>query len=56
MPRPLRLEFENAWYHVMSRGASRQKIFTSSHHRNMFMNLLGYIGKIKHMFFHSEKQ
>jgi hypothetical protein len=27
MPRPLRLEFENAWYHVMNRGAGKRNIF-----------------------------
>lgn len=40
MPRPLRLEYENAWYHVMNRGASHQNIFKSDIHRNEFLSLL----------------
>jgi len=27
MTRPLRIQYSNAWYHVMSRGRSRTKIF-----------------------------
>lgn len=40
MPRPLRIEFENAWYHVMNRGANQQTIFESDFHRNLFFELL----------------
>jgi putative transposase len=40
MPRPLRIIYPNAWYHVMNRGASRQKIFKNDIHRLMFINLL----------------
>lgn len=40
MPRPLRINYPNAWYHVMNRGAGRQKIFKNSMHRVMFLNLL----------------
>ena len=43
MPRPLRIEFENAWYHVMNRGANRQAIFKSTSHRNHFYTLLSEI-------------
>lgn len=43
MPRPLRIEFENAWYHVMNRGANRQAIFKSTRHRNLFYTLLSEI-------------
>src|SRR3990167_7924037 len=40
MPRPLRIEYEHAWYHVMNRGAHRQTIFTSNSHRDLFLSLL----------------
>lgn len=40
MPRPLRIQFENAWYHVMNRGAGRSKIFKNNSHRLIFLNLL----------------
>jgi REP element-mobilizing transposase RayT len=40
MPRPLRLEFENAWYHVMNRGAGHREIFKADKHREIFLDLL----------------
>jgi putative transposase len=40
MSRPLRIHYQNAWYHVMSRGARRQKIFRNTSHRIMFLELL----------------
>jgi putative transposase len=36
MSRPLRIEYENAWYHVMNRGIARQAIYHSAEHRNIF--------------------
>jgi putative transposase len=36
MPRPLRLEYEDAYYHVMNRGRGRQKIFHSKEYYNAF--------------------
>ena len=27
MARPLRIEYENAWYHIMNRGAGHRDIF-----------------------------
>lgn len=43
MPRPLRIEYENAWYHVMNRGANRQSIFQQDRHRDLFYTLLAEI-------------
>jgi putative transposase len=43
MPRPLRIEFANAWYHVMNRGANRQEIFKSNSDRNLFLSILSEI-------------
>jgi len=40
MPRPLRINYPNAWYHVMNRGAGKQKIFKNDMHRMMFLNIL----------------
>jgi putative transposase len=40
MPRPLRIEFENAWYHVMNRGASHQPIYQIKKHRYLFLEIL----------------
>ena len=40
MSRPLRIEFEGAWYHVMNRGSGRQDIFKTDDHRAYFLSLL----------------
>lgn len=40
MARPLRIEYDGAWYHVMNRGASRQPIFFSDDEREYFLSLL----------------
>jgi putative transposase len=41
MPRPLRLEYEGALYHVMSRGDRREDIFNDDRDRENFVGLLG---------------
>lgn len=40
MARPLRIEFEGAWYHVMNRGANRQNIFLNDYDYQYFLTLL----------------
>ncbi len=40
MARPLRIQFENAYYHVTCRGNARQKIFTGDGDYLKFLNLL----------------
>src|SRR3989338_951183 len=40
MPSPPRIEFENAWYHVMNRGAGRRAIFPDNSARELFLKLL----------------
>jgi len=40
MARPLRIEYEGAWYHVINRGAARQSIFTKKIHYELFLHLL----------------
>ena len=40
MPRPLRIEYENACYHVMNRGRSHQDIFHDKSYYQIFLNTL----------------
>ena len=40
MARPLRIQFENAYYHVTCRGNARQEIFTNDTDRSVFLDLL----------------
>jgi putative transposase len=46
MPRPLRIEFADAWYHVMNRGAGFQRIFKTIKHRQIFISLLAEVSKL----------
>jgi len=41
MPRPLRIEIPNAYYHVMNRGAGHRSIFLCTQHYKLFLQLLG---------------
>lgn len=41
MARPLRIEYENAFYHVTCRGNDRRNIFSSDDDRSAFLALLG---------------
>lgn len=43
MARQLRVNFKNAWHHVMNRGAAFKNIFLSDLHREKFLNLIGEI-------------
>ena len=40
MSRPLRVQYENAYYHVTCRGNARQNIFLSDHDRKRFLEIL----------------
>ncbi|MDR3492859.1 MAG: transposase [Gammaproteobacteria bacterium] len=53
MPRPLRIEYSCAWYHVMNRGANRMKIFTTDEHRQIFLKLLKEISLLFQIEIHS---
>ena len=46
MPRPLRIEFENAWYHVMNSGVGRRDIFKTDKQRKIFLNVVGKAVKV----------
>lgn len=41
MPRPTRIQYENAFYHVMNRGRGRQKIFHGKVYYQAFLKTLG---------------
>lgn len=43
MARPLRIEFDGAWYHVMNRGLEKRIIFRDDFDRQVFLDLLGNI-------------
>ena len=40
MARPLRIQYENAYYHVTCRGNARQGIFANDQDRSAFLDLL----------------
>ena len=40
MSRPLRIEFPNAWYHIMNRGRRSESIILQKHDYLMFLGLL----------------
>jgi putative transposase len=43
MPRPLRIQFEGAIYHVTSRGNAREKIFVDDEDRTAFLEVLAEV-------------
>ena len=53
MARPLRIEFEGAWYHVMNRGAGRKAIFRDDADRRYFLKLLQDISDRFHAEIHA---
>jgi len=40
MSRPLRIEYPDAWYHVMNRGRRSEEIFTDKQDYNTFLQLI----------------
>lgn len=53
MPRPLRIEFHGAWYHVMNRGANHQNCFILDELRKIFLALLAEISEKFNIEIHS---
>ena len=45
MPRPLRIEYENAYYHVMNRGRGRQQIFHDEDYYRTFLDTVAEANK-----------
>ena len=46
MARPLRIQYENAYYHVTCRGNARARIFLNDYDRKAFIDLLQRSGEI----------
>ncbi|WP_394713732.1 transposase [uncultured Desulfuromonas sp.] len=40
MSRPLRIEFQGAWYHVMNRGRRREDIYQDEEDFHLFLKIL----------------
>lgn len=40
MPRPNRIEFPGAWYHVIHRGTKKPALFLNDEHRHLFLSVL----------------
>ncbi len=53
MARPLRIEFPNAWYHVMNRGAKRAPIYHTDNDRTAFLNILSDVVETFHIEIHA---
>jgi putative transposase len=53
MSRSLRIEYENAWYHVMNRGARKMPIFNTYGERQLFLELLKQIHDRYHIEIHA---
>lgn len=53
MSRPLRIEFDGAWYHVINRGTGRRKIFLDHYDRKKFFSLLNEIHEIWNIEIHA---
>lgn len=53
MPRPLRIEIHDGWYHVMNRGVSHKNIFKNDKHRLTFLDLLGEAASLFQIKIHS---
>jgi len=49
MPRPLRIQYENAWYHVMNRGRLGEKIFEAKADYWSFVDLLKELNEVFHV-------
>lgn len=49
MARPLRIEFQGAYYHLMNRGANRQRIFLEDWDYKRFLNLLNECRTMWHL-------
>ncbi len=46
MSRPLRIQYPDAWYHVMNRGRRGEKIFTAKEDYGSFIELLEELDEV----------
>jgi len=49
MSRPLRIEYPDAWYHIMNRGGRYEAIFEDKNDYSMFLDLLQETIEIFHI-------
>ena len=49
LSRPIRLEYENAVYHVTARGNERREIYRDDQHRLRFLDTLQDDGSVEHV-------
>ncbi len=52
MARPIRIEYENALYHIMARGILRTKVFAAPAEKRLFLEILGEIKKAYGLIIH----
>ncbi|MFH1357194.1 MAG: transposase [bacterium] len=53
MSRPLRIEFDGAWYHVFNRGQNKQRIVRSDNDRITFFEVLGETSEVYQIELHA---
>jgi putative transposase len=53
MPRPQRIKYENAFYHVMNRGRARQAIFQDERYYQTFLDTLAEAYQHFHCIIHA---
>ena len=53
MPRPQRIEYENAFYHVMNRGRGRQAVFHDPRYYQAFLETLAEVHQRFHCVIHA---
>ena len=53
MPRPPRIQYPHAWYHVMNRVTCRKTLYFSEHHYAIFITLLEMASKKHNVAVHS---
>ncbi len=53
MARPLRIEYQDAWYHIMNRGLERRRIFLNNKHKKIFLDLLSEASELFKVEVHS---
>ena len=53
MPRPQRIEYNGAWYHVVNRREGRRPLFRTNEHYEFFLDLLGDVSETYSVEFHA---
>ncbi len=53
MPRSLRIDYDNAWHHVVNRGAARAKVFLDDWDNRCFLESISEAASLTHMEIHA---